>query len=71
MTEEERAALYREQVARREQWARDNAITLRGDADAAQEVRDAWSPVVEANRERRQVEPLPEERHDRDVWTPA
>lgn len=51
MTEEERAALYREQFAARRQARRERFIELAGDRDARVALDLAWQPVFLARLE--------------------
>lgn len=46
MTEEERAALFREQCANRLRWRQQTFARLAGDPAAAERVRAAWAPLL-------------------------
>lgn len=53
MTEEERAALYRQQAVNRENARQANERALAGSSEARKALADAWEPVVLAVQEAR------------------
>ena len=53
MTEDARATAYREQVKARLAWERENAIALRGTAEARASLNTKWQPLLDALREMR------------------
>lgn len=54
--EERRALLFRQQQERQAQARRARNAALRGSNAAAQAIRDAWEPLILANRERADID---------------